>query len=303
MARWEWVKLSSTIHGNARLQLAGRDARDTFIWLLCLNGQLAADGVIGAKHVRPEIVSHVVGMTIEAAKEALEALVEFDLVARTPDGGVSLLGWDEEWRPTNIKERQRLRDWRSKQNDSTGETYANVPVRTRTLTYGEKRRDQKRSEEIRVAAPPRRAVSLEAQKVAERLGAAIWSHMPECRELKNPDTFGRWARDIDLAMRIDGRTEADLINVIEWCHLSPDGAFWRGNVLSGRKLREKYDTIAAQMARPKANGTGPHVVMVPTTGKNIPRDLPPDKRIGELDAKTAVGELMLRLRYEPQGGK
>lgn len=160
-----------------------------------------------------------------------------------------------------------------------------------------------RSPKDQVAAPPRRAVSLEAQKVAERLGAAIGSHMPECRELKNPDTFGRWARDIDLAMRIDGRAEADLIKVIEWCHLSPDGAFWRGNVLSGRKLREKYDTIAAQMARPKANGTGPHVVMVPTTGKNIPRDLPPDKRIGELDAKTAVGELMLRLRYEPQGGK
>lgn len=59
-----------------------------------------------------------------------------------------------------------------------------------------------------------------------------------------------WAKDIDKAMRIDSRTFDDLKECIDWIY-SPNGSFWQPNILSGKKLREKYDTISMQMKRPQ----------------------------------------------------
>ena len=56
-----------------------------------------------------------------------------------------------------------------------------------------------------------------------------------------------WEKDIDLAIRIDKRTKTDLIKTIDWIYSSA-GSFWQSNILSGKKLRDKYDTMFAQQA-------------------------------------------------------
>lgn len=38
----------------------------------------------------------------------------------------------------------------------------------------------------------------------------------------------------------DGRTETQVIAAIDWCQNDP---FWRGNILSLPKLRDKYDQL------------------------------------------------------------
>lgn len=58
----------------------------------------------------------------------------------------------------------------------------------------------------------------------------------------------RWAKDIDLLIRKDGKEPSVVEEVIRWCQ--QDG-FWRSNILSGQKLREKWDTLTAQMERRK----------------------------------------------------
>ena len=55
-----------------------------------------------------------------------------------------------------------------------------------------------------------------------------------------------WHQDIEKAIRIDKRTDQELIACIDWIY-SGDGDFWRPNILSGKKLREKFDTMEAQM--------------------------------------------------------
>lgn len=55
-----------------------------------------------------------------------------------------------------------------------------------------------------------------------------------------------WIADIDKAIRLDKRTENQLIGCIDWIY-SDAGSFWIPNILSGRKLRDKFDTIEAQM--------------------------------------------------------
>ena len=57
-----------------------------------------------------------------------------------------------------------------------------------------------------------------------------------------------WAVDMDKLMRIDGYTPDDVEMVLRW---SQDDRFWRDNIRSPYKLREKFDTLLSQMSRSK----------------------------------------------------
>jgi hypothetical protein len=95
-----------------------------------------------------------------------------------------------------------------------------------------------------------RVVSPEAVQVALHLLSAIRSHTPEFKAAGDDTaTTARWARDIDLAIRIDKRSPDALMRVIDWAHKTSAGAFWRPNLLSGTKLREKFDVVSMQSQR------------------------------------------------------
>lgn len=86
--------------------------------------------------------------------------------------------------------------------------------------------------------------SPEAVAVAELLARAIKHHSPTA--LTSP---AKWACDVDLAMRRDGRTAEQLWRAIAYAHLNPADDFWRANIRSGRKLRDKFDTLMGQADR------------------------------------------------------
>lgn len=56
-----------------------------------------------------------------------------------------------------------------------------------------------------------------------------------------------WAKHIDYMIRIDKRKVEDIELVITWCQRDK---FWYKNILSTKKLREKYDQLFMQM-KPK----------------------------------------------------
>lgn len=58
-----------------------------------------------------------------------------------------------------------------------------------------------------------------------------------------------WTMDIEKLIRIDGRDPTEISKVIAWVK-QPD-SFWFPNIISGKKLREKYPTLKAQMQREK----------------------------------------------------
>lgn len=63
-----------------------------------------------------------------------------------------------------------------------------------------------------------------------------------------------WANDIDKAIRLDNRTEEQLVACIDWIYKDSKGSFWIPNIMSGKKLREKFDTMNMQViATPKTN--------------------------------------------------
>lgn len=66
---------------------------------------------------------------------------------------------------------------------------------------------------------------------------------------KEPN-FQTWAKHIDLMIRNDQRSPADIQRVIDWCQRDP---FWQNNILSTSKLREKFDQLLLKMESPNGD--------------------------------------------------
>ena len=128
---------------------------------------------------------------------------------------------------------------------------ANAEVTLEPLPREEKRREENKKDTPQVASD-----------IADALLASIKTWKPD---FKNPSkaTLNKWAADIDRAMRIDGRKESQIYDVIKWLptHEGSNGFAWRSNVLSGKKLRDQFDklTIAMDLCekRPFANARRP----------------------------------------------
>lgn len=68
---------------------------------------------------------------------------------------------------------------------------------------------------------------------------------------KRPAITKKWRDAARLLIDHDGRTEQQVHAAIDWCQ---DSEFWRANILSMPKLREKYDQLRQQARRqPKRN--------------------------------------------------
>lgn len=71
---------------------------------------------------------------------------------------------------------------------------------------------------------------------------------------KRPRITQAWRDAARRAIDIDGRTPEQLLNAIRWCQADP---FWRGNVLSMPKLREKYDQLRLTAERQRTQQQRP----------------------------------------------
>ena len=65
---------------------------------------------------------------------------------------------------------------------------------------------------------------------------------------QNESQRQRWAKDFDLMIRRDKIDADDIAEVIDWCQ---NDSFWRSNILSGKKVREKYQQLAMKMSSRK----------------------------------------------------
>jgi len=85
----------------------------------------------------------------------------------------------------------------------------------------------------------------EAIEVAQYLKDAILELQPTA---KTPSNISSWAKDIDKAIKIDDRSAEAMKGCIDWI-FREDGKnqnFWKPNIRSGAKLREKYDQLELQ---------------------------------------------------------
>jgi hypothetical protein len=65
--------------------------------------------------------------------------------------------------------------------------------------------------------------------------------------------FDAWANDLRLTREADNRTEAEIAALWEFAN---GDDFWRANILSPRKLREKWTQLAAKRAATQRGSPG-----------------------------------------------
>jgi predicted phage replisome organizer len=87
-----------------------------------------------------------------------------------------------------------------------------------------------------------------------KLCTALSKKLFEYMKINNPKAkepnFLSWSKSIDLMIRVDKRTPQEIEKMIQWCQRD---FFWRQNILSTDKLRQKYDQLYIKMTAP-ANG-------------------------------------------------
>lgn len=94
-------------------------------------------------------------------------------------------------------------------------------------------------------------VSSEALELAKLLYSCIIRNKPN-RKIQS-DYLKRWSQDIDKMHRIDGRSWEAIRKAILW---SQQDSFWSMNILSGSKLRDKFDRLEDNFNRQmKKNST------------------------------------------------
>lgn len=82
--------------------------------------------------------------------------------------------------------------------------------------------------------------------------ATLLADLIEANGSKRPKVLDSWLQDIDKMIRIDKRSPADIEGAIRWCQ---SNRFWRSNILSAGKLREKFDTMRLQAEDDRSKAT------------------------------------------------
>jgi hypothetical protein len=105
-------------------------------------------------------------------------------------------------------------------------------------------------------SPEDERASVETSSPAGSEAGLRLAQLLQCLILRNnpsakikPTQIQHWAVVADRMMRLDGRTEQDIENVLKW---SQNDDFWCGNILSMEKLRSKFDQLTLHGGRKQA---------------------------------------------------
>jgi hypothetical protein len=73
-------------------------------------------------------------------------------------------------------------------------------------------------------------------KLSKYLFQLMRENNPEAKE----PNFQSWSNEVRLMIERDSRKPEQIKNMIDWCQAD---SFWKGNILSTKKLRDKYDQL------------------------------------------------------------
>lgn len=90
-------------------------------------------------------------------------------------------------------------------------------------------------------------------RCVDRLINSILEQLPGAKVPKTVKAKDAWAVEIDRMKRLDKRSEAEILEALEYAMTDP---FWKTNILSTAKLREKYEKLILQARRKKGNTKG-----------------------------------------------
>ena len=254
-----WFKVDDNLAFHHKVVAAGNPALGLWVRAGSLCAQQLTDGFV------PDHMIPTLG-TITQAKR----LVTVGLWDRVR-GGYRFHGWDER-QPSKASveaeraaAQERMRAYRAKKKGVSQEESSQVSE----PRSGEQQPNERRTnaEVQRSFAnpdpthpdpsrpdPPKTSRELTLHEATRADVDRICNHLAdriEANGAKRPEITKKWRDAARLMLDRDGRTEQEIHGAIDWCQADE---FWRANVLSLPKLREKYDQLRLQAQR-KTGGT------------------------------------------------
>ncbi|MEW6417625.1 MAG: replication protein [Nitrospirota bacterium] len=127
-----------------------------------------------------------------------------------------------------------------------------VPKKRIIITKKENNCTQKRDIQKKYKKK-KKNISSEILELSNLLADKILINNPKHRSLSNgkrEKTVLRWTEDIDKLVRIDKQSVEDIRLTIEWSQEDP---FWKQNILSAEKLRQKWDQLYLKAKEARKN--------------------------------------------------
>jgi hypothetical protein len=132
---------------------------------------------------------------------------------------------------------------RSPEHKGTKPGTDSVPSLTYTLPHTHTKPKEKR--EIKPPSP-------EAIELAQLLSDKIFENFPN-RTAPTEATLTAWAHDAERIHSLDGHSWQDIRSLLEWSQCDD---FWKQNILSMRKFREKWNQLIARRDSQLTSGGG-----------------------------------------------
>lgn len=241
--KYFWLKLKADFFNQKEIKLlrkiAGGDTY-TIIYLKMLLKSLQDEGKLFFESIGDDFAEEL-ALDLDEEPENVSLTINY-LVSK---GLLEIVETDEyflnrvpEMVGSETASARRVRKHREKKalQSNTEETPMKQIVNTEIEIDIEKDIENKR--------PSRKRV-YESDSLYYILAEELFKQICQNQEIKKPN-FQKWADDIRKMIEIDKRTESQVRGMIQW---SQKNDFWSTNILSAKKLREKYDTMATQANR------------------------------------------------------
>lgn len=238
-----WGKVDDKLHSSPKWRTASKGGRALWVTGLSWCMDQETDGF-----VPKAIVSALDGSTAD-----VKSLVAAGLWVAV-DGGYEFHNWakyqpskasldekrsdarDRMQRARESKRSQRVRANEEGTGDGVSEKFAQPPSPSPSQLSEPDGSDDVRSDPGQCRE--------DVEQVCKHLADAV-----EANGSKRPHVSDRWRTEARRLIDLDGRTPDQILRAIDWCQ---SDAFWRANVLSMPKLREKYDQLRLAAEREQA---------------------------------------------------
>ncbi len=226
------------------------------IWIKLLSqaGRTNANGYIFLSENIPfteEMLSTLFNRPIATVRLALQTFKQFGMIDVTDDQYICISNWEkhqnidglERVKQLNAERNKKYRERKKQQQlalENKGEeSDACVTSRDDTDIEEDKELDIDKDKKKKEKTSRHKFETCDTNG-AKYLFEKIRGNNPKQKE----PNFDTWSNDFRLMREKDNRELQEIKDVIDWCQADP---FWQGNILSAKKLREKFDQLTIQM--------------------------------------------------------
>lgn len=278
----KWIKLSVNMFNDEKIKLIrtmpeGDKIIVTWVQLLCLAGKTNDSGGIymGQNiYYTDEMLATLCDQPVNIMRIALKTLEQFGMIEWLETGLIQIVNWERHQstdKMAQIKEQNRIRQQKyyyRNQLRLLGYEESDMPNDLNELKELAEKPNvsmtlpndtEVRSKKLEVRSKKKESNSRNSTKVKYdddspymKLSKYLYAKMLDNNDKAKEPNYQKWADDMRKLVELDKHDVKEVAKVIEF---SQSSTFWYANILSAKKLREKYDTLYLQSTDNKNKNT------------------------------------------------